>query len=66
VPDVEGVAGYNEEFGLTPSERSADGLDGYRDAGVGNPMITHIRGTDFAATLHAAAERTTCAPGASP
>jgi hypothetical protein len=51
VPDVEGVAGYYEEFGLTPSEPSADGLDGYRDAGVGNPMITHIRGTDFAATL---------------
>jgi len=49
VPDVEGVAGYYEEFGLTPSVPCADGLDGYRDAGVGNPMITHIRGTDVAA-----------------
>jgi len=26
VPDIETVAGYYEEFGLTPSERSPDGL----------------------------------------
>jgi len=31
-------------------------LDRYRHAGVGNPMITQIRGTDFALTLHAAAK----------
>jgi alkanesulfonate monooxygenase SsuD/methylene tetrahydromethanopterin reductase-like flavin-dependent oxidoreductase (luciferase family) len=31
-------------------------LDRYRQAGVGNPMITRIRGTDFVPTLHAAAD----------
>jgi alkanesulfonate monooxygenase SsuD/methylene tetrahydromethanopterin reductase-like flavin-dependent oxidoreductase (luciferase family) len=34
-------------------------LDRYRLAGVSNPMITHIRGTDFASTLHAAADQAT-------
>jgi hypothetical protein len=40
-------------------------LDRYRQAGAANPMITHIRGTDFASTLLAAAERPTAVPGAS-
>ncbi len=33
-------------------------LDRYRLAGVSNPMITHIRGTDFTSALHAAAGHT--------
>jgi hypothetical protein len=33
----------------------AAALQRYRAAGVANPMITHIRGSDFAATLRAAA-----------
>ena len=43
----------------------AQGLDRYRQAGAANPMITHIRGSDFESTLHAAAEQPTAVPGAS-
>jgi alkanesulfonate monooxygenase SsuD/methylene tetrahydromethanopterin reductase-like flavin-dependent oxidoreductase (luciferase family) len=39
-------------------------LERYRQAGAGNPMITQVRGTDFAPTLHAAAEQKTTAAGA--
>jgi hypothetical protein len=35
----------------------------YRHAGVGNPMITQIRGTDFGPTLRAAAEHNTSVVG---
>jgi alkanesulfonate monooxygenase SsuD/methylene tetrahydromethanopterin reductase-like flavin-dependent oxidoreductase (luciferase family) len=31
------------------------GIDRYREAGATNPILTNIRGTDFAASLHAAA-----------
>ena len=37
-------------------------LDRYRQAGAANPMITHIRGSDFESTLHAAAEQPTAVP----
>ena len=40
-------------------------LDRYRQAGAANPMISHIRGTGFESTLHAAAEQPTAVPGAS-
>jgi alkanesulfonate monooxygenase SsuD/methylene tetrahydromethanopterin reductase-like flavin-dependent oxidoreductase (luciferase family) len=39
-------------------------LQRYRHAGAVNPMITHIRGTDFGPTLAAAAEQKTTATGA--
>jgi hypothetical protein len=40
-------------------------LDRYRQAGAANPMISHIRGTGFESTLHAAAEQPTAVPGPS-
>jgi hypothetical protein len=40
-------------------------LDRYRHAGAANPMITHIRGTEFESTLHAAAEPTVMPGGSS-
>jgi hypothetical protein len=43
-----------------------DGVQRYRDAGVTNPVLTAILGTDFEPTLRAAASETATGPSSLP